>query len=311
MAKINFAAIFVGILCIPIIFPFMFYPTALFNPYFLVALIGGFTIWFILFLVTLRTSAFQWLSASFGKSHIIINPMENKYLEFIPAKLSGSLGFIKDKGFYLTDPSDTYIEGKSKVPVTISYGNFALPIDPKQAAVSSRLAELGIKNYVDLVNYVAAIRGVSAEQLKKIEEERAALIKKMEEDPKHAKHYADKIEKLNKLNPNVQMPEVKLWGESVPLDNILNYFGKDERSDVIESEIQRRTAAQQMLKLGGAENILKWAVFILIILIGAGLLYTFINMGGSHTSGGSSLIPKIPLPNSLQPATGSESTSIG
>jgi hypothetical protein len=95
---------------------------------------------------------------------------------------------------------------------------------------------------------------------------------------------------------------ITIWGESVGLEEIENYFASTERSDFIEAEIQRRTAAQVIQKLRTPENWFKWAIILVIIMIGAAIAYVMITSGGgstiSHTiqsiAGGISGQPAIP-----------------
>jgi hypothetical protein len=48
--------------------------------------------------------------------------------------------------------------------------------------------------------------------------------------------------------------QITLLGESVDLEDVEKYFATTERSDFIEAEIQRRTAAQVIQKLRTPEN---------------------------------------------------------
>jgi hypothetical protein len=72
---------------------------------------------------------------------------------------------------------------------------------------------------------------------------------------------------------------VTIWGETVDLEDIERYFASTERSDFIEAEIQRRTAAQVIQKLRTPENWFKWAIILVIILIGAAIAYVMIHQG--------------------------------
>jgi hypothetical protein len=78
-------------------------------------------------------------------------------------------------------------------------------------------------------------------------------------------------------------PTITIWGESVSLEEIENYFASTERSDFIEAEIQRRTAFQVIQKLRTPENWFKWAIILVIIMIGAAIAYVIVTSGGGST----------------------------
>ena len=63
------------------------------------------------------------------------------------------------------------------------------------------------------------------------------------------------------------------------MEDIERYFASTERSDFIEAEIQRRTAAQVIQKLKTPENWFKWAIILVIIMIGAAIAYVMIHQG--------------------------------
>jgi hypothetical protein len=96
-------------------------------------------------------------------------------------------------------------------------------------------------------------------------------------------------------------PTITIWGESVSLEEIENYFASTERSDFIEAEIQRRTAAQVIQKLRTPENWFKWAIILVIIMIGAAIAYAIIQQAGGGT-GISHAIQSIASGISGQPA---------
>jgi hypothetical protein len=73
---------------------------------------------------------------------------------------------------------------------------------------------------------------------------------------------------------------ITIWGETVNLEEIENYFASTERSDFIEAEIQRRTAAQVIQKLRTPENWFKWAIVLVVIMIGAAIAYVIIQQAG-------------------------------
>jgi len=85
------------------------------------------------------------------------------------------------------------------------------------------------------------------------------------------------IEKGRKEKSN----KIMIWGETIDLEDIERYFASTERSDFIEAEIQRRTAAQVIQKLRTPENWFKWAIILVIIMIGAALAYVMIHQGAA------------------------------
>lgn len=86
--------------------------------------------------------------------------------------------------------------------------------------------------------------------------------------------FYDEIMKLKEeLEKSGKSLQIKLLGESVDISEIVDYFNTSERSDFIEAEIQRRTASQIIAKLRTPGDIFKWAVILVIIMIGAVLAY--------------------------------------
>jgi hypothetical protein len=90
-------------------------------------------------------------------------------------------------------------------------------------------------------------------------------------------------EMIERLKKEKKPTAVTVWGETVGLEDIENYFASTERSDFIEAEIQRRTAAQVIQKLRTPENWFKWAIILVIIMIGAAIAYVIITSGGGST----------------------------
>jgi len=198
---------------------------------------------FILILCT-RTPALKFLRASMGGKSIIINPLENKYLTFLESERKGSMLYVKKHGFYMANSADVYIEEKSKVPCIVAYGNFGPSLNLKMVKLTEKLGELGIKNYIDLISNYEAVR----------------------KEKGSAKKYV-----------------FKLHGESIPFDDVVNYFGRNERADYIEAEIQRRTANQLMDKLKEGLPILKWVIPVGVLIILVAIAYQ-IFMSGQASS---------------------------
>lgn len=205
----------------------------------------------ILFIILLKTPALVFLVAMLSKKSVIVNPTDSKLLSFLLATPQGSLNHVKGKGYYIVDPDDVYIESRSKTPMSINYGKFAISINPKMAKVVEKLKSAGIRNYNDLVNLIEDMKA--------------------------------KGEDMN----------VIVMGESINLSKIVDYFARDERGDFIESEIQRRTAAQVMKKLG-AGDIFKWAVILVIVAIGLAFAYAIVTSLGGGGGGAGTPLPGIP-----------------
>jgi hypothetical protein len=104
------------------------------------------------------------------------------------------------------------------------------------------------------------------------------------------------------------LDKIMIWGETINLEDIEKYFASSERSDFIEAEIQRRTAAQVIQKLRTPENWFKWAIILVIILIGAAIAYVMITSGGG--SAVSQTIRSIAGGITGQPATPTVPTNV-
>jgi len=101
---------------------------------------------------------------------------------------------------------------------------------------------------------------------------------------------------------------IKLLGETVNLEDLEKYFASTERSDFIEAEIQRRTAAQVIQRLRTPENWFKWAIILAVIMIAAAVAYVIITSG----SGGQAMqaIQSIASGITGQPAPQTNATGI-
>ena len=228
----------------------------------LVPLIGfGISLIFLI-LLSIKTPAWTFLKASLGKRNIIINPRENGYISFVAGKPYSMLSYVKGEGFYLTNPSDRYIEAKSKVPCFINYGRFAFSVSPQFALIAKKLREMGIKNW---------------EQLKKAyKNELKGKFFMLESQPISWDWIYREIESAGIKDWSKPF---RILGESVSFDHVVDYFGRNERTDLIEAEIARREAAATMQKLKSPENIFKWAVILAIIIIAAAIGYFIIQAG--------------------------------
>jgi hypothetical protein len=95
---------------------------------------------------------------------------------------------------------------------------------------------------------------------------------------------------------------ITVAGESISLDNIVNYFARNEQADVVEAYVDRRTAAEALNKAGGnAANIVKWIIVfgILIVCIAVALVIIMEGLGGAKGSGGVTMDQLTALANQL------------
>lgn len=223
----------------------------------------------LLMLIIFKTPALTFLKAAFRKRILLIHPRENHYIEIVPAQQSSQLAYVKGRGYYLIDPAHVYIEGSSKLPAAIVYGNFPLTLSPQIGKVAEALKSLGIKYY---------------SELEKV------------------------FENLKNAGKTV---ELKIFGESVDLSQAIDMFSTSERSDLIEAEIQRRTAAQVIARLKTPENFVKWAMLLIMVVIGLVIAYGMlvsitgsgINLGSIVSGAKQALSPPSPAPRVVN-ATG-------
>lgn len=189
---------------------------------------------FLLILILLKTPAWKFFKAGLRHRMILIHPRETHYIEFVDTNPKSSLAYVKNKGYYLVDPRHVYVEGKSKVPCSIVYGNFALSLNPKMAKIAEWLKSQGLRYYEDLQKLIEGMKELQGTVL------------------------------------------IKILGESVDMNDMINYFSSTERSDIIEAEIQRRTASQVMAKLRQPGDLIKFAVVALIIMVGLAITFAIV-----------------------------------
>ena len=248
----------------------------LYDPSFLALFsLASFETIFIFYLL-FKTPALKFLWAGFRKRMILIHPKENHYIDFIPAEQHSSLAYIKGRGYYLIDPKHVYIEGTGKIPCAIVYGNYPINLSPEMGDIAEKLKnELGINFYDEL---------------------------------KATVDYAKE-----KLWPQNKSITIKIFGKSVDISQALSLFSAGERSDLIEAEIQRRTAAQVIQRLRTPENWFKWAIIGIIVIIGLviayGMLTSITGHGGlpnpmEAIGGAARVISPIPTTPSPTNATG-------
>lgn len=131
------------------------------------------------------------------------------------------------------------------------------------------------------------------------------------------KNYDD-LKAFFQLAKEEGLEEIKIAGSSIALDKVQNYFSRDDTSDVIEAEVQRRTAAEAWNKAPGAQtgNVIKWLIGFGILLVCAGLAYAIMTTAGTGT-GSEGLTPSQLdfIVEQLQPAqkvvTNATGTQIG
>ena len=197
------------------------------------------------FILMIRTPALKFLFAKF----LAVNVGENRILDFKRSKPKSSLIPVKNKGFFLGDPNHVFFEKISKVPMSIYYGSHALPVDLKMANTVDKMNAMGIKNNSDL------------NTLK------------------------DEIEQWNKEHPTQPKSFViNVLGESIPFDTIHSYFNRNDRADLIEAEVSRRTAVEASKRINPAGDIFKWIIGIGIVLLMVFVGYAIFStaMGGGN-----------------------------
>jgi len=95
--------------------------------------------------------------------------------------------------------------------------------------------------------------------------------------------FYDELEKVVKeLQAKGQTLFINILGESVDMSQAISLFSAGERSDLIEAEIQRRTAAQVIQRLRTPENWFKWAMIGIIVVIGLVIAYGMLTSITGH-----------------------------
>lgn len=230
----------------------------------------------LLVLITMWTPAWTFIEAALKKERLILHVGEDKYLRIKGTKSIGSMSEIKKQGFYITSPKDTYIEAKSKSPIAICYGKYSLSLTPKAAAIAKHLEKLGLQNYEDIQMYYSMVKA----QRKRL----TGYIEK-------GKDGADIIHPAEKIPANEMLPDTfNILGESVNMEDVIKYFSSTERSDIIEAEIQRRTAAQAANQFKQGGELIKWAAVIMIIMIGGAIAYAILSPYIAGAGGGTTII---------------------
>jgi len=237
-----------------------------------------FSIIFIAF-IFLKTPAGAFLRASMGRRNVIVNPTEHGYLNFLVAAPLSRFSVAKKKKvstFFSTNPEDRYTEGKSKVPCYINYGKFSFSLKPRTAFIMRKLKEEGITNWAELQNFM--------EKLEKEKQNPNEVVLKL--NPKTSMtitEIADHLDSHGFKNIKNWDQPIHFAGESIDFDNIDMMYAENQRGDVIEAEIQRRTAAEIIKRLGMGGDVAKLlivaGIVIFIIMIGFTVALNAIDMG--------------------------------
>ena len=225
-----------------------------------ITLVSLTTIFFIfLMILIMRTPAMTFLKASFGGNKmILIQQGEDRKMRFRIAKKERSLAFVKKVGYYIVNPGDVNIEAVSKVPMAIIRGSFGMSLDKDAPVVADKLREMGITNWDELF-----YEDINADDAFK-----KGIIDKTQHDQFPNSTY--KVQRKNLPKPII------IDGNSVTFDDTLDYFSKNVRADNIEAEINYIKSANMLSKLTGSGDLFKWAVILVIVLIGGALAYNML-----------------------------------
>lgn len=91
---------------------------------------------------------------------------------------------------------------------------------------------------------------------------------------------------VNELKAKEKSPVLNLLGKSVAVGSFLNFLNRLDRSDYIEAEISRRTAAQSVSKFGGSGNLMMIAVIAVIVMVGGALAFAIVTSMAPTGGGG-------------------------
>lgn len=226
-----------------------------------------FAVIFITF-IFLKTPAGTFLRASMGRRNVIVNPSEHGYLNFLVAAPLSRFSVAKKKKvstFFATNPEDRYTEAKSKVPCYINYGKFSFSLKPRTAFIMRKLKEEKITNWAELQAWIEQVRD-------KGEDPANYSLKLTPQTSMTLKQVADHLEAEGFKDVKAWDKPVTFAGESIDFDNIDMMYAENQRGDVIEAEIQRRTAAEIVKRLGMGGDVAKLlvvaGVVIFIVMIG-------------------------------------------
>lgn len=234
----------------------------------------------LLLLILLKTPALTFLKASLRKKILLAKFNPYGLLEIKTAE-PGELAYVKGEGFYLTNPNVKYIEKTTRAPTFLVYGNYSYVLDPKILKITALLKEMGIDNIATLEQLIEEGKispntfvehGISLEPKKVLE-----LLKEKN------------IEDFN---------NIKIVGESVPIEHVVNFFPQNMHAGLIEAYVARRTAAEAARRMGlgfGNINWVKIGIFLFILLIGIAVAYSiFSGSAGQAATQASRIITQSP-----------------
>lgn len=212
-----------------------------------------------------KTPAFTFLKASLGKKLLLAIPNENRFWDFMIAKPSGGLGYVKKKGYYVIDSKDVFIEHGSKIPIALCYGIYGMTIAPGSTKYAEQLERKGIKNYKSLMAFMKLKQDQFQEFIKAL----GTL-----DDKTKQKKINDWLDKNWTLN---------ILGETCSFDKVIDYFNRNEHADYTEAEIQRRNATTILARLPkGPGDVLKWIIAVGVLLILVAFAFAIIQQGGGQ-----------------------------
>lgn len=210
-----------------------------------------------------KTPALQYIKAVLGGKMMLPVFGEDKILRFVPVKKTiGGLAETK-YGYYNIEPNDIYFESKSKVPMALAFSNFAYSINPKMMQIIKKLKESGLRNFNEIESFYKRLQ----KQGKDLELEIG------DKDKKETEFLSSVVEMFKGGIKEFKEAVNPILGHSLNLSDIVYYFKANDRSDLIESEIQRRNIAT--IKRSGADNM-KWLILVgIFIILLAVALYIF------------------------------------
>lgn len=96
------------------------------------------------------------------------------------------------------------------------------------------------------------------------------------------KNYTQLINFANALKTTGQTASFKLLGETCSIDQVVDFFNRNERADYTEAEIQRRTASATLQKLPhGPGDALKWIIIFGVFILVVAVAWAIIQQGGA------------------------------
>jgi len=237
-----------GLLLVLIMVPFFLDPALVFVLTAQIFAGAGVLSWIAFFLLT-TTPGPVFFEAKMGKKIILFNPRNDRFADFSVAKKTGGLHFVKGKGIYDVSQDDIYIETSSRVPIATVYDTFALSMGADDVQVRNALKAAGYTNYRDMI---------------------------MSWNAYESRLNAWGKDKSPDRKDPPEPPAIIIMGKSVNLADVIQYFGANERADVIEAQMMNVSAAERSKK-GGSLQVGGIITIIAILLIVGALAYAMIN----------------------------------